>query len=84
MAHVWLGVMSEGQPFHLASFPRQARTRRVKVRTTEYNDLATFRWLGTAWIRTSIFDQMYVGKWYCVEAHARLNNLRCANVVFEF
>jgi hypothetical protein len=49
----------------------------------EYNDFAHFRWLGTAWSRTPIFDPTYVGKWYCIEAHARLNDPRRANGVFE-
>ena len=83
MAHVWSGVMTEGQPYRLGIVPASGTDESGKVRTTEYNDFARFRWLGTAWSRTPIFDQTHVGKWYCIEAHARLNDPRRSNGVFE-
>lgn len=83
MAHVWSGIMSEGQPYHLGIAPASGTDESGAVRTTEYNDFAHFRWLGTAWSRTPIFDRMHVGKWYCIEAHARLNDPGRANGVFE-
>ena len=30
-----------------------------------------------------VFGQMHVGKWYCIEAHAPLNDPGRANGVFE-
>jgi hypothetical protein len=53
------------------------------VRTTEYNDFSHYRRLGTAWSRTPIFDRLHVGKWYCIEVHARLNDPGRSNGVFE-
>jgi hypothetical protein len=83
MAHVWSGVMSEGEPYRLGLVPASGTDESGTVRTTEYNDFANFRWLGTAWSRTPIFDQMHVGKWYCIEAHARLNDPGRANGLLE-
>jgi Bacterial Ig-like domain (group 2) len=84
MAHVWSGVITEGQPYRLGLTPASGTDEAGTVRTIEYNDFARFRWpWGTAWSRTPIFDQMHVGKWYCIEAHARLNDPGRANGVFE-
>jgi Big-like domain-containing protein len=83
MAHLWSGVMTEGQPYHLGIVPASGTDESGTVRTVEYNDFAHFRWLGIAWSRTPIFDKTYVGKWYCIEAHARLNDPGRANGVFE-
>jgi hypothetical protein len=83
MAHVWSGVMQEGQPYHLGIVPATGTDESGTVRTTEYNDFAHIRWLGKVWSRTPIFDRMHVGKWYCIEAHARLNDPGRASGVFE-
>jgi Bacterial Ig-like domain (group 2) len=83
MAHVWTGVMGDGEPYRLGIAPASGTDASGTVRTIEYNDFAHFRWLGVAWSRTPIFDQMHVGKWYCVEAHARLNDPGRANGIFE-
>lgn len=53
------------------------------VRTTSYNDFPNFRWLGEFRSRTPIFDATHVGKWYCVEARARLNGPGRSDGVFE-
>ena len=66
-----------------ARFSRAGQDEAGRVRTTSYNDFAHFRWLGVAWSRTPIFDRMHVGTWYCIEAHARLNDPDRANGVFE-
>jgi len=83
MAHVWSGILSEGQPYQLGIVPASTTDESGKVLGTEYNDFAHFRWLGTAWSRTPLFDETHVGKWYCIEAHARLNDAGRANGVFE-
>ena len=83
MAHVWSGIISEGEPYRLGLSPASGTDESGTVRTTEYNDFPRFRWLGTAWSRTPIFDQMHVGKWYCIEAHARLNDPGRSNGVFQ-
>ena len=44
------------------------------LRTTVYNDFSHMRWLGLARGHTPLFDRAHVGRWYCVEAHVRLNS----------
>jgi hypothetical protein len=83
MAHVWSGVVTEGQPDHLGIVPATGTDEAGTVRTIEYNDFARIRWLGKVWSRTPIFDQMHVGKWHCIEAHARLNDPGRSNGIFE-
>ncbi len=53
------------------------------VVTTTYNDFPHLRWLGAVRARTPIFDSTHVGRWYCVEAHVRLNDPDRANGIFE-
>jgi len=50
---------------------------------TKYNDFARLRWLGAKRGVTPIFDAMHAGRWYCVEARARLNDPGQSNGVFE-
>jgi hypothetical protein len=83
MAHVWSGIISEGEPYRLGITPATTVDRSGRVLGTEYNDFAHFQWLGTVWSRTPIFDQAHVGKWYCIEAHARLNDPDRSNGIFE-
>ena len=54
-----------------------------KLQTTTYNDFPRLRWLGAVRGATPIFDSAHVGKWYCVEAHVRLNDPGQSNGVFE-
>ena len=52
--------------------------------TTRYNDFPNLRWLGAKAGVTSLFDASHVGRWYCVEIHALLNDAGQANGVFEY
>jgi hypothetical protein len=52
--------------------------------TTKYNDFSHFHWLGAMGGGTPLFDASHVGQWYCVEAHAQLNDASLSNGVFEF
>jgi hypothetical protein len=54
-----------------------------KLQTTTYNDFPRLRWLGAVRGSTPIFDSTHVGKWYCVEAHVRLNDPGQSDGVFE-
>lgn len=83
MAHVWSGTIREGEAYRLGIAPASGTDEAGNLQTTSYNDFPNFRWLGVAWSRTPIFDALHVGKWYCVEAHARLNDPGRANGVFE-
>ena len=83
MAHVWSGALPGAEAYHLGIVPASTTDEAGRVLGTEYNDFAHFRWLGTAWSRTPIFDHMHVGKGYCIEAHANLGDPRQSNGVFE-
>ena len=82
-APVSSGIISQGQPYRLGIAASSGTDAGGTVRTTEYNDFAHYRRLATAWSRTPIFDQEHVGKWYCIEAHARLNDPGRSNGFFE-
>jgi hypothetical protein len=83
MAHVWSGIISEQRPYQLGIVPASGTGPQGAIRTSSYNDFRNVRWLGEAWSRTPIFDRMHAGKWYCAEAHARLNDAGRSNGVFE-
>jgi len=51
--------------------------------TTGYNDFDHFTWLGQARGVTPIFGTGYVGQWYCIEAHMKLNDPGQSNGVLE-
>jgi len=53
------------------------------VRATTYNEFSRLRFLGMIRSATPIFAPSRVGKWYCIEAHARLNDPGKNNGVFE-
>ena len=82
MAHVWSGG-PEGSPNYLGLVPASATDESGQVLGKEYNDFAHFRWLGEVVGRTPIFDTTHVGKWYCIEAHAKLNEPGRSNGVLE-
>jgi hypothetical protein len=81
IAHVWSG--SPPNEAYLVIDPASGTDEQGNVQTTRYNDFANLRWLGLARSRTPIFDSQHVGRWYCVEAHVRLNDPGSANGVFE-
>jgi hypothetical protein len=83
VAHVWSGVLPDKEAYHLGIVPATTTDESGRVLGTEYNDFPHFRWLGAEWTRTPIFDQTHVGKWYCVEAHAKLNEPGRSNGLFE-
>ena len=51
---------------------------------TAYNDFAHQHYLGSRQGVIPIFDASHVGKWYCVEAHVRLNDAGQSNGIFEY
>jgi hypothetical protein len=78
IAHVWNG----GHP-QLVIDPASGTDVSGTVMTTRYNDGDHFRWLGAATGTTNLFDAGHLGRWVCVEAHARLNDAGQSNGVFE-
>jgi hypothetical protein len=76
IAHVWSADRN-----YLALDPARGTDDAGAVITTQYNDFAKLKWLGVARSATPIFDAAHVGRWYCVEAHARLNDAGQSNGV---
>lgn len=82
IAHVWSGA---GEPWqdYLYIDPASGTDTAGVVRTTTYNDFPNLRWLGARQGSTALFAPASLGRWYCIEAHARLNDPGTANGVFE-
>ena len=81
MAHVWGDPPGSGE---LSLDPASGTDAAGNLLTTKYNDFANMRWLGAQAGVTPLFDASHVGQWYCVEAHAQLNDAALSNGVFEF
>ena len=79
IAHVWT---SHYEP-QLLIDPASGIDSNNNLATTTYNDFANLRWLGAARSTTPIFSAENAGKWYCVEAHAKLNTPGSSDAVFE-
>ena len=45
----------------------------ASVITTRYNDQALFKWLGHRSAQTPVYAPANLGKWFCIEAHMKLN-----------
>lgn len=81
IAHVWSG--SSPNQNYLLIDPASGTDASGSLLTTTYNDFANMRWLGPALSATPMFDASHVGQWYCVEAHAKLNDPGQTNGVFQ-
>jgi hypothetical protein len=81
IAHVW----SEGEPgaSYLALDPASGTDALGVLQATHYNDFPKLRWLGHTRGTMQLFADSAVGRWYCVEAHARLNEPLQSDGVFE-
>lgn len=80
IAHVWSGG-SGGN--YLVIDPASGTDESGTIQTTTYNDFDNLRWLGRKFSDTPLFDAEHVGKWYCIEAHVRLNDPGQDNGIFE-
>lgn len=82
IAHVWSGG---GVPYqdYLYIDPASGTDSSGVVRTTGYNDFPNLRWLGAVQGHTPLFGATGLGRWHCVEAHARLNRPGESDGLFE-
>ena len=83
-ALLWSGSADSGFQDYLILEPVSGTDPNGVLKSTKYNDFANQRYLGYRGGTTPIFSSPYVGKWYCVEAHVRLNDAGQSNGVFEF
>jgi hypothetical protein len=80
-AHVWAGGGADTN--YLAIDPASGTDAAGNVVTTGYNDFPNMRWLGAARSQTAVYDPIYIGRWFCIETHARLNDANQSNGVME-
>ena len=78
LGHVWDGANDK-----LYLDPASGTDVSGAVRTTAYNDFAHLRWLGATASATNIYDAAHLGRWVCIEAHLRLNDVGRPNGVFQ-
>jgi hypothetical protein len=55
-----------------------------RVRCSGYNDFGHLTWIDQRSGKTSIFDGKHNGKWFCIEAHVKLNDPGKSNGMQEF
>ncbi len=81
IAHIWsAGADNE----FLAMDPASGIDEQGNLVSTSYNDFANFRWLGLKVGNIDMFSTENSGKWYCIEAHAKINTSGINNGIFEF
>lgn len=81
MAHLWSGGPNNS---HLIMDPASGIDAVGNLRSTRYNDFANLRWLGIRVGTTPMFSDDSAGRWFCMEAHVKLNTPGVSNGVFEF
>jgi hypothetical protein len=81
-ANVWPGT-SVATRNALFIDPASGTSAAGNVRTRFYNDFANWRFLGSRGSNVTPFDSLSAGRWFCVEAHARLNDSTGTGGLFE-
>jgi hypothetical protein len=79
IAHLWSGRNNDYLVIDPASGIKHGR-----LATTRYNDSANLAWLGARSGATPVFDSRSAGRWFCIEAHVKLNTAGRSDGIFEF
>ncbi len=79
IAHLW----GDGKS-RLAIDPAGCVDSSNNVACVGYNDFAHLSWLGAQSGSTPIFDANHADRWYCIEAHVKLNDPGQSNGIQEF
>ena len=79
IAHLWGGFNDR-----LLIDPVRCVGTNNQVKCSGYNDFANMDWLGYQNGQTPIFAFGYDNRWYCIEAHVRLNDPGSSNGIQEF
>lgn len=77
IAHVWA---DSGARQSLLMDPASGINSQSQLATTQWNDFPNLIWLGARRGTTTLQP----GRWYCIEAHVKLNDVGQNNGVFEF
>ncbi len=83
IAHSWSGGPGADNEYLLMD-PASGIDTDGNLVTTGYNDFANLRWLGYKVGNLNMFSTANSGKWYCVEAHVKLNTPAKSDGIFEF
>lgn len=83
IGHLWSGNSGPRENYLLLD-PASGTDESGNLLTTKYNDFDNLRWLGIKQGLTPIFSEDYVGKWYSIEVHIKLNDPGQSNGVFEY
>ena len=78
IAHIW----SDGN--YLAMDPATGIDNNGTLVSTKYNDFDNLIWLGKKQGTIDLFATENSGKWYCIEAHVKLNTSGNSDGIFEF
>jgi|GEM_PF-944528 len=86
IGHLWSGngTANDEDKNYLLLDPASGTDEAGNLVSTEYNDFDNLRWLGYKRGLTPIFSPDYVGKWYSIEVHIKLNDAGQSNGVFEY
>jgi hypothetical protein len=79
IAHIW-----GGRDNVLAIDPVRCVDQSNNVKCRGYNDFTQMDWIGLTHGTTQIFDTSNSGKWFCIEAHVKLNDPGQSNGIQEF
>ncbi len=81
IAHIWsAGPHNE----YLAMDPASGIDTDGNLVAKSYNDFENLRWLGLRVGDIDLFSTENSGKWYCIEAHIKLNAVDAEDGIFEF
>jgi hypothetical protein len=82
VAPVWSGEQPAERDYLLLD-PASGTDPGGNLRVSRYNDQNNFRFLGSSLGRRPIFSTLSSNRWYCIEAHVKLNDPGRSNGTFE-
>lgn len=83
IAHIWSAGPGPNSEY-LVMDPASGIDTDGNLVTTGYNDFSNLRWLGNKTGKIDLFSTENSGKWFCIEAHVKLNTVGKKNGIFEF
>jgi hypothetical protein len=81
IGHVWGGGAGDVQNYYVLD-PASGVDAHGDLATTHYNDFDHLRWFGATQGKVPVLGKG-AGRWYCVEAHMRLNDAGESNGSFD-
>ncbi|MEX0771665.1 MAG: hypothetical protein WD038_00775 [Balneolales bacterium] len=82
IAHIW--SMGGDDHHYLGMDPATGIDEEGTLASTRYNDWDNLRWLGSHMGEKPLFNSEFVGHWYSIEAHVKLNTPGKSDGIFEF